>query len=515
MASKLRQPKREAVRGSLWDRVLASIAPAWGLKRMRARAAMGLLARHYEAAGTSRRTNWYRSSSDANAAAAPSRTILRELSRDMRRNNPIARRAIQAVVNNTIGSGIVPRVLGVDGDIATVAWQIWDAWANATGCDYDGRLTFYGLQRLIMETVAESGECLVVRELGNERDRLPLPVRVRVLEPDYIDSLKDGTLGNGNIICEGIELDGRGRRVAYWLFDRHPGSVRSISGSSVIQQSKRYPADGIHHVYQLDRPGAVRGVPWLAPVLPRLNDITDFDDAVLNQQKVAACFGVFVEDPNGEPLGDEDQEDPSVEELGPGQINYLNPGEKISAVTPPSTSNHGAYLQTQYRQVASGLGITYEDLTADYSQVNFSSARMGRLSSQRNVEEWRWNLMIPCCDVVWRWLMEFAAAFYGWPVVPTAEWAPPPMPMLEPEKEGLAYTRLVRSGVMTLGQAVRERGGNLEAHLKEIAEINALLDEQKIWLDCDPRRTSGAGLTQERPGGTAAGVAPLEDDEAE
>lgn len=508
MASSLRQSKRQGLRVSLLDRFLVGIAPNWGMRRIRARASLGLFGRHYEASSTGRRTsNWFRSSSDANAAAAPSLTTLRELSRDMRRNNPIARRAVQAVVNNTIGSGIVPRVLDLDGDVARAAWNIWEAWAETPRCDYDGRLTFYGLQRLVMETVVESGEALVVRELADMRDGLPVPMRIRVLEPDYLDSLKEGELSNGNLVQQGIEFDGRGRRVAYWLFERHPGSVRALGGGSVhLSASRRIPATDVLHVYQADRPGLARGVPWLAPIIPRLKDLDDYEDAVLNQQRVSACFGVFVKDTNGEPLGEEDEADPSIEELGPGHVNYLNPGEDVSVISPPSTANHAPYVQSQHRQIAAGLGITYEDLANDYSMVNFSSARMGRLSSQRNVEEWRWNMIIPqLCDGVWRWLMEFTAAMLEWPTVPRAEWVAPPLPMLEPEKEGLAYTRLIRSGVMTLGQAIRERGGNLDAHLEEIADTNALLDLHKIWLDSDPRRTSAAGLTQERPGGDVGG----------
>jgi capsid protein len=120
-------------------------------------------------------------------------------------------------------------------------------------------------------------------------------------------------------------------------------------------------------------------------------------------------------------------------------------------------------------------------------------------------------MLIPqLCDGVWRWVMKAAAEVYGWHEVPTAEWAPPPMPMLEPEKEGLAYTRLVRGGFRTLPQVWRELGEDPESMLKEIAASNTELDRLKIWLDSDPRRVSAAGLTQERVGAGAGGSAPDE-----
>jgi capsid protein len=74
------------------------------------------------------------------------------------------------------------------------------------------------------------------------------------------------------------------------------------------------------------------------------------------------------------------------------------------------------------------------------------------------------------------------------------------MPMLEPDREGLAYTRLIRAGLMTQSEAIREQGHDPASHFAEMAADNATLDKLKIWLDSDPRRTSAAGLTQARPG---------------
>ncbi len=181
----------------------------------------------------------------------------------------------------------------------------------------------------------------------------------------------------------------------------------------------------------------------------------------------------------------------------PGQILYLPPGKSVTFATPPSVAEHGTFTSSQLRRVAASLGVTYEDLTGDYSIATFSSARMARLSHWAKVRDWSWNMLIPqLCDGVWRWIMEPAAKVEGWPEVPRADWAPPPMPMLEPEKEGLAYTRLIRSGAMTLYQAIRERGEDPVSHLAEIAEGNAKLDELGIRLDSDPRRTSTSGIAQ-------------------
>jgi capsid protein len=114
--------------------------------------------------------------------------------------------------------------------------------------------------------------------------------------------------------------------------------------------------------------------------------------------------------------------------------------------------------------------VTYEELTGDYSQVNFSSARMARIAHWANVTEWREHMLIPqLCNGVWRWAMELArTALKTGRRVPVAEWAAPPMPILEPDKEGLAYQRLVRIGAMTWPQMVRELGYDPTEQLDEI-----------------------------------------------
>lgn len=493
----IRAPQRP--QPATWlDRALLAIAPRYALARIRARATAVALARHYDATGGGRRTSgWRRRASDANAAAESSLVQLRELSRDLRRNNGWARRAIQIVGANTVGWGIEGKAAGDDDGVRTAAQEAWREWAGTTACDYAGRMTFGGLQRLVAETVAESGEALVVREASTDSS-LPVPISIRVLEPDHLDISSTPRAAPGNRVVQGVELDERGRRVAYWIYPDHPGGT-SVSPGMQRFTPLRVPAERVLHVYRVDRPGQMRGVPWLATAMARLHDFDDYSDAKLMQAKVAACFGAFVEDPEGEssPLGEPDATDDSLESLEPGHIEYLSPGQRVSFAQPTPTGDHASYASTILRSIASTLGVTYEDLTGDYSGVNFSSARMGRLAHWSNIHDWRWNMLIPqMCDGVWTWVIGTAAAMQGWPRVPQARWAPPPMPSLEPEKEGLAYQRLVRAGAMTLAQVIRERGDDLDEHLAEIAEVNARLDDLGIVLDSDPRKVAAGGTAQ-------------------
>jgi capsid protein len=87
---------------------------------------------------------------------------------------------------------------------------------------------------------------------------------------------------------------------------------------------------------------------------------------------------------------------------------------------------------------------------------------------------------------------------------PAAVWTAPPLPMIEPDKEGLAVQRNVRTGIQTLPEAIRERGYDPDEVLKEIAEFNAKLDAMGIVLDSDPRKMSQVGQFQASQASTAA-----------
>jgi capsid protein len=67
------------------------------------------------------------------------------------------------------------------------------------------------------------------------------------------------------------------------------------------------------------------------------------------------------------------------------------------------------------------------------------------------------------------------------------------MAMIEPDKEGLAAMRNVRSGISTLSDEIRQRGFNPDTHLAELAKDFAKLDALKLTLDCDPRKMSQQG----------------------
>lgn len=482
-----------------FDRTISTIAPRLHLQRMRARVAADLVQRHYEAAAIGRRTQgWNRSFGDANSGNNLALGRVRDIARDLVRNNGQMGSALRTIANHTVGWGIVAKPQPTNDRVAAV----WKAWAESTACDADGRDDFYGLQKLVLRGVAESGEMLVRRRMRRLEDGLPIPLQLQVLEPDYLDTYKTMALPTGGQIIQGIEFDPLGRRAAYWLYASHPGASLN-STSQIMTPSRRIPASEILHVYQRDRAGQVRAVSWFAPIILSAKDLDEYGDATLMKQKIAACLAVITSDVDGTsaPLGTaDDSTNPGIDSLEPGAILNVAPGRSVEVVQPPSVTDYGPFMSTENRKIAKGLGLSYEDYSGDYSQVNFSSARMARIEHYDNVYDWRYRLMIPqFCGPVWGWAMEAVQILLGLPTSPAAAWSCPPMPMIEPDKEGLAYQRNVRIGAITWPEMVRERGYDPEAVLAEMQEWNEKLDAAGIVLDSDARKMTQAGQLQTMP----------------
>lgn len=496
-------------RPSRLDRVIEYIAPQLALRRDRARRAMDLV-RHYEAAAVGRRTGgWNRARGDANAVVGPAIANVRATARDLARNNAFARRAIKTIANHAVGWGIKPKPSPANKQ----ALDVWSEWAETTACDADGRNDFYGLQKLVTRTVAESGEALIRRRWRRPEDDLPIPMQIQVLEGDYLDTdrTNDVMSANGQLvgrIINGVEFDIIGRRVAYWLFQEHPGALLFGGGYNSV----RVPAEGVAHVYYQERPGQVRGMSWLASIILLLKDFDEYVDAQLLKQKVAAYLSVVMTDATGASprIGVADDQDtagqPNVDYIKPGAVLYGPPGYSAEVVQPPRVAEFRDYASVTLHNAAAGMDVPYEDMVGDFSEINYSSARMSRLSHWDSVHDWRWQMLIPqMCDPCWGWAMQAAALVSRVREAPRALWTPPPMPMIEPDKEGIAIQRNIRTGITSLSEELRARGYDPKELLAEIAADFKMLDSMGIVLDCDPRKMTAAGQLQ---GSAAAAAAP-------
>ena len=453
--------------------------------------------RAFEAAKIGRRTdNWLAANKGANAdlRQALSRIISRH--QDLVDSDPWASKAISVVVSNWVGDGIIGNPIG-----GTKRYNDgWREWSESTACDWDGLGNLYAKQALIARTVAVRGSCLVRRRLdeGNLRDGLS-PLKLQVLEPDFLDVSKD----DGALIRFGKQYREDGRLEGYWLRRSHPGESYWTPD---YLTSDLVPADEICHVFDVRRPGQVTGVPFGVSALLKLRDVSDRDAAQLLKDKLSACFMAFVRDSDPDAQGVQGQE--LLDTLEPGVIEQLPPGKDVTLAVPPSSGDFVSVQKFHLLSIAQAYEITYEALTGDLGNVNFSSGRMGWVEMRRAVSRWRWSIMIPqLLTPVARWYRDASAISGGARGTARFEWTPPVSWLSDPAREIPAYIDAVRAGFMSLSEIQRMLGYVPEVVITELGRDLAKARAAGLTLDVDASLVSSAGLMQARPDGSVVPAA--------
>ena len=281
------------------------------------------------------------------------------------------------------------------------------------------------------------------------------------------------------------------------------------------------PADEVLHIFDPLRAGQGRGVTWFAPAIPRLRLLDEYDEAELVRKRVEASLAAFITtDDDTRPLGTTtaSEDGDTIERFRPGMVAYLRPGEAVSFSTPTFApgSSYGDYMRTQLHAIASALDLTYELLTGDLSQVNFSSARVGLLEFRRRVRQVQTQILVPQLLLpVWRWFT--ALGTVSGVLSPQQDgripvtWSFPRFELVQPLQDAMEELTRLRSGTLTLPTAVTDRGFDFSDFMAEIALSNKALDKLGIILDSDPRKTMKSGSAQP---GTELGSKPTtgEDD---
>lgn len=444
----------------------------------------------WDAAGQGRRARgWAPTTSSINALLGGDVETLRRRTRDAVRKNGWAESGLGSYVSNTVGNGIVPRSMAPDEEFRAELMEAWNEFVDEA--DADGTSSFYGLQALACRAFREGGDCFLRFRPRRASDGLSVPLQLQILEAEMLDPAF--TQDRGKIkIKAGIEIDAVGRRLAYHLFRDHPGELTSFRRG----ERSRIPAANVIHVYQLLRPGQLRGVPGLASVLATLYELDRYEDAELMRKQTAALFAGFITKPDQDsnPLGFPgaeglDADDVPIAALEPGTMQELGPGEHIEFSKPPEDRTYRDFIKAHLRKVAAGSGVTYEQLTGDYENVTFSSARMALIQFRRSIEQVQRNLIIfQLCRPVWQRFFK-AAVLSRRVTVPRgftgtmrqlmrAKWtATPGWEYVDPKKEIESQVLAVANGFTSRSKIVMEHGWDPEELDREIAADNERADQ--------------------------------------
>lgn len=268
-----------------------------------------------------------------------------------------------------------------------------DCWADASRMN-----TLTGLIRLGIGMFFFTGEVLGSMEWMGARGR-PYRSAFQMIDPDRLSNPQD--VADNKFLRRGVEKDSYGAPQAYHIRMAHPNDVGMVGMERY--QWKRIPVRKpwgrlmmLHIIEQL-RPDQTRGVAEMVAVLKEMRMTSKFHDVTLQNAVVNATFAAAIESdlPSElafQSLGYEDQVTPwaanylaQIAEYNSGgrnlqidgaRIPHLYPGTKLKLLSPGTPGGVGdRFEESLLRNVASALGLSYEQFSRDYTKTNYSSAR--------------------------------------------------------------------------------------------------------------------------------------------
>ncbi|MFC5738044.1 phage portal protein [Sinirhodobacter huangdaonensis] len=324
---------------------------------------------------------------------------------------------------------------------------------------------FEALTRPIMQPIARAivrdGEAfvqLVVGEGGTFRPKL--------LASDQIDPSLTRDLGDGARIVAGVEFDAADQVVAYHVLRDAPGTPFATYSAPV-----RVPAQDMLHIFDTLFPGQVRGLSWLTPVLLKLRDRDEASDAMLMQLKVASLITGFIRDPEGGAAGFAAEDGTMNVALEPGAMRILPVGADVTFSQPgQGLAQAIEFLRAQDREIAAGVGLTFEALTGDLGEANYSSARVGMLEFRRRAEAMQQNLIeAQFLRPLWKRWTDVRALTGELPANPASladyhavRFVAPGWAWVDPQNEVTADVAAIAAGLKSREEVVAGRGRDID-----------------------------------------------------
>lgn len=509
------------------DKFLEKVSPQRALRREEARwklqSVRAFQNSGYDEAGASMRKNslrgWHASSRSPQEDIDRNLPVLRQRSRSLYMSAPLAASAIKTNRTNVVGEGLRLKstidadFLGIPQDEAA-RWQRraereFGLWAQSKLCDATRVNNFYEVQQVACMSWLMNGDACVLLEYGKPTWGLPYGLRIHLIESDRVSTphsygsnvfLHATDPVTGNRIYNGVEVDGNNQVVAYHICSTYPGS--SLQARKEWQRVEAFGArtgmPNVLMVYEAERAEQYRGVPYLAPVIESLKQLTRYSEAEMMAAVINGFFTVFVTSKNGTSefgftgVVDEAERvthDSMNYELGPGMVNVLAPGEEIDiADAKRPSSNFDVFVTSLAKYVGAALEIPVELLVKHYS-ASYSASRASLLEAWKAFRMRRSWLVEDLCQPVYEAFLSEAVAsgrikapgFFLDPVVRMAycraQWNGPTQGMIDPVKEVDAAEKRILIGVSTRQrEAIEMMGGDFESNVAQLARERQLME---------------------------------------
>ena len=515
---------------NMFERALCFFSPGAALKREKARITLDQInhvkasAGYGHSGGSTQKKSmvgWNSRSGSPQQDIDPHLNTLRQRSRDLFMSAPLAASAINTKRTNIVGPGLQLKArldheyLGLSKEqAAAIEKQIereFSLFANTRNCDALRLNNFYELQALACLAWFLNGETIGLAKYKDPTKWAPYGLRIHLVEADRVSTpdvvhmplaswapQRLNTVGqnknNKNMIYNGIEVSDDGEVVAYWVCNQYPTGVNLTGKKREWVRVEAYGEEtgnpNVLHVMDPERCEQYRGVPYLAPVLEALKQITRYQEAELMAALVQALYTVFIEvdgdtseQPFGEMFSPEDLIDPDEHsyELGPGAVNILAKGEKAVFADPKRpASGFESFILSMAKMVGAALEIPQEILLKSFT-ASYSASRAALLEMWKSIKTDRARFVADFCQPIYEvWLSEAVArgrinapGFFNDPATKAAwckaEWTGPTQGQIDPLKEVKAAVMRVNHGFSTHEQeTIALTGGNWDDNVAQL-----------------------------------------------
>lgn len=487
---------------NLIDRAIAVYSPERAVRRVQARAQLGAIdamaAIKFDAlsgdegntATTQGGSRWWNPlPRDARSDTLPNLSAERGKSRELARTSPIACGAINTNVDRVVGTGLA---LSAQPNRIILGWSLeqtaewkrhtqaeFSLFSDTAECDQAQTLNFYENQALVLRGTLESGDLFTLMPDGQRTATQPYALRIQLLEADRVGN-PSGQMDTDSMSA-GVRFSSFGVPDGFYVYDRHPGALyqggKSMLAGQWIDRVGRSGRRRILHHFRKLRPDMPRGVPYLAPIVDCIKQISRYTNAEIMAAVISAYFTVFIESNDGNPApvfsGEKGADTPGGDiGLGMGAVVGLAKGEKATFANPNRPNpNFEPFILGVISQIGMALGIPRELLIKQFNS-SYSASKAALLDAWiyfRSVRTW---LARSFCQPVYEtWLAEAVAigrisapGFFTDPLMrwayTRASWHGDSMGSINPKDEVAAYAAAIDARLMTHERAEWELFGS-------------------------------------------------------
>jgi len=504
------------------DKTVSYFSPESGLKRLEAKTRLAIAGGYTGARRDRKQTkSWNTSDGSADNVTLPDLPVLRERSRDLLRNAPLACGAVNTVVTNVVGTGLKVQS-HIDREILKPffkgeedfdkferdAERIFRNWAESTDSDATRSQTFSEIQNLILRSTLESGDIFILKR-NITRNNKSIDLALQLVEADRVNNPDSKT--DNSKLSAGIEMDSNGAPVAYHICNQHPDDYENNKTKKYtkIPAFDKFGNRQVFHIFNRTRPGLTRGIPYLAPVIESLKQLDRYSEAEIMAAVISAMFTVFVKSEDEESLApipglsEGAQTKDGDYKLAPGAILDLNSNEDIQIADPKRPNQaFDPFVQAVLRQIGVALELPFEILIKHFT-ASYSAAQAALVEAWKFFNSRRKWLSIQLCQPVYEMVITEAIAkgqlkapgFFNNELLRKAylgaEWIGPPRGQIDQLKEVKAAELRINVGISTLAEETAIlTGGDWERKYPQILKEQNLKKEAGLIPDINKQEDS-------------------------